>query len=189
MVNWLDIVLVIVLIACVIEGLKRGLARTGIGFIATIFGLFCGLWFYGVVGAYFTGIVSSREIANLIGFLLIFVVVVAIGAALSRLLERLFKLVHLTWLNRLMGGAFGFLRGVFVAAVIVLAIMAFSSKTPPNSVANSRVAPYVIDTARMLVNAAPNEVKNAFVNSYDRIKKIWADTLKNGIRRLPEQQN
>jgi hypothetical protein len=41
----------------------------------------------------------------------------------------------------------------------------------------------------MLVAAAPLEVKNAFINSYDRIKQIWADTLKNGIRTLPEQQN
>jgi hypothetical protein len=41
----------------------------------------------------------------------------------------------------------------------------------------------------MLVSAAPVEMKNAFVNSYDRIKQIWADTLKNGIPKLPEQQN
>jgi membrane protein required for colicin V production len=180
---------VIILAGCVFEGFAKGLARTGIGFIATVFGLFCGLWFYGIVGAYFTGLVNSREVTNLIGFVLIFAVIVLIGALLSRLLERFFKLAHLTWLNRLMGGVFGFLRGVFIAAVIVLAIMGFSTKTPPNSVANSRVAPYVIDTARMLVAAAPNEVKNAFVNSYDRIQKIWADTLKNGIHKLPEQQN
>jgi hypothetical protein len=41
----------------------------------------------------------------------------------------------------------------------------------------------------MLVATAPQEMKNAFVNSYDRIKQIWADTLKNGIRKLPEQHN
>jgi hypothetical protein len=41
----------------------------------------------------------------------------------------------------------------------------------------------------MLVSAAPRQVQDAFINSYDRIKKIWADALKNGIHKLPEQQN
>lgn len=187
--NWLDILLVVIILVCIIEGFKKGLARTGLGFVATIFGLFCGLWFYGVVGSFFSGLVHSKEIANLIGFLVIFLGIVLLGFLLSLLIERVIKMVHLGWLNRLLGGAFGFLRGVLVAAVIVLAMMAFSTKPPPQSVANSRVAPYVIDTARMLVAAAPLEMKNAFVNSYDRIKQIWADTLKHGIPKAPEQQN
>ncbi len=187
--NWLDILLAVIILGCIIEGLRKGLARTGLGFVATIFGLFCGLWFYGVAGAYFSGLVHSKEIANLIGFLVIFAAIVTVGFLLSLLIERLIKMAHLSWLNRVLGGAFGFLRGVLVSAVIVLAMMAFSEKPPPQSVANSKVAPYVIDTARMLVSAAPVEMKNAFVNSYDRIKQIWADTLKNGIPKLPEQQN
>jgi membrane protein required for colicin V production len=188
-VNWLDILLAVIIVGCIIEGFAKGLARTGLGFVATVLGLFCGLWFYGVVGAFFIGLVHSKELANLIGFLVIVAAIVFIGFLLSLLIEHLIKMASLGWLNRVLGGVFGFLRGVLVAAVIVLAMMAFSEKPPPQSVANSQVAPYVIDTARMLVAAAPQEMKNAFVNSYDRIKQIWADTLKHGIRKLPEQHN
>jgi membrane protein required for colicin V production len=188
-VNWLDILLGILVLGCIIEGFSKGLARTALGFAATIFGLFCGLWFYGTVGAYFKGLVGSQEIANLIGFLLIFAGIVGIGGLVGWLIHKLLKMAHLSWLNRLLGGAFGFLRGVLIAAAIVLGMMTFSKNPPPQSVENSRLAPYVVDTARMLVAAAPHEVQDAFINSYDRIKKIWADALKNGIRKIPEQQN
>lgn len=187
--NWLDILLGILILGCVIDGFSKGLARTLLGFVATILGLFCGLWFYGIVGVHLKGMVGSEEIANLIGFLLIFAGIVALGGLLGWLIHKLLKMAHLGWLNRLLGGAFGFLRGVLIAAVIVLGIMTFSKNPPPQSVEHSRLAPYVVDTARMLVSAAPRQVQDAFINSYDRIEKIWADALKNGIRKLPEQQN
>lgn len=185
--NWLDFVLALIIVCSVIAGFRKGLARAVFGFAATILGLFCALWFYGIPGAYFAGWFSSPQLANLIGFLVIFIGIAVIGALLGYLLERLMHLANLSWLNRLLGGAFGVLEGLLVAAIIVMAMLAFSAKLPPHSVANSRVAPYVIDSARVLVAAAPREVKDAFRNSYDRVKQIWADTLKHGIRKLPEQ--
>lgn len=186
--NWLDIVLVIVIGVSVVDGLAKGLARAGLGFAAVILGLFGGLWFYGTVGSYLADYVSSRRLANLIGFFVIFLGIVLIGALLGRLLEKLFRLAHLSWLDRLLGGAFGFLRGVLVAAVIVLAMMAFAPKPPPRAVAHSRVAPYVIDAARVMAAAAPYEVKEGFRQSYDKIKRFWSDAVKKGTRMLPEEE-
>jgi len=74
--------------------------------------------------------VGSEEIANLIGFLLNFAGIVALGGLVGWLIHKLLKMAHWAGLNRLLGGAFGFLRGVLIAAVIVLGIMTFS-KNPP----------------------------------------------------------
>lgn len=172
--NWLDIVFAIILIASVVGGLKKGLTRTVIGLAAVIVGLFCGLWFYGTVGALF-GSHIVRSWANVFGFLVIFVGVILLGSLLAALVGKLLKLVHLSWLDRLLGGAFGVLRGALVCAVIVAVMMAFSSKPPPGSVAHSRIAPYVMGTARMLVYAAPHEFREGFHRSYEKLRAFWED--------------
>ncbi|MGE5569129.1 MAG: CvpA family protein [Rhodospirillales bacterium] len=183
--NWLDIVLGILILISVVSGIKRGLARAAIGFGAVILGLFCALWFYGLLGAHLR-FAGSRNVANLIAFFVIFLGVVLTGSLIGFLVDRLLKLVRLSWLNRLLGGAFGLIRGALVGAVVVMALMAFWPS--PRPVAQSRLAPYVIETARVLVAAAPYEVKAAFRNSYARVKQIWAEALKRGVRRLPETE-
>jgi hypothetical protein len=66
--------------------------------------------------------------------------------------------------------------------------MAFSEKPPPSAVAHSRLAPYVVDTARVMAAVAPYDVKEGFRQSYEKVKEVWAETLKKGIRGLAEQE-
>jgi membrane protein required for colicin V production len=185
-VNWLDILLTIILIASVLEGLKKGLARTGIGFAAVIVGLLCGLWFYDEVGDFFTGMIHTRAVADAAGFLAIFIAAILLGALIGELIARLMKLVHLSWLDRVLGGAFGILRGALAGAILVLVLTAFSSHPPPASVANSRIAPYMMGTARILVYAAPREFQEAFRESSEKLRQLWSDVTNK--HEHPEQQ-
>ena len=73
--NWIDLLLMLVIGFSILSGLMAGFARVGVGFIATILGIFFGFWCYGIVAAYFLDYVSSRAIANLIGFFVIFIVI------------------------------------------------------------------------------------------------------------------
>ena len=156
------------------EGLKKGFARTSIGLISVIVGLLCGLWFYATVAGVL-GNHISKPLANVFGFLIIFVGVIVLGGLLGALIAKLLKMVHLSWLDRLMGGVFGVLRGALVCAVIVAVMMAFSTKPPPGSVARSRLAPYVMGTARIVVYAAPQEFREGFHRSYAKLRELWED--------------
>jgi membrane protein required for colicin V production len=184
--NWLDILLGIILIASVIEGFKKGLARTGLGFLAVIVGLVCGLWFYGAVGNAFAGFIHSRSLANLVGFLAIFIGAILLGGLVGALIAKLMKVAHLSWLDRVLGGAFGVLRGALVGAVILLVMTAFSPKPPPLPVAHSRIAPYVMNTARLIVYAAPREFREGFRDSYDKLRRFWADVTNH--KEHPDQE-
>jgi membrane protein required for colicin V production len=185
-VNWLDIVLAIVFALSVLGGLVKGFAKVGIGFLATVLALFCGLWFYGAVGYYFLPYVSHKGIANFIGFLVIFLLVVLLGALAGMLLSLLFRWAGLTWLDRLLGGAFGILRGFVFAVALVLALLAFTPNPPPRSVVESRVAPYIVDAAEICASLAPHEVKEGVRESYEKVKKIWSEVLEKAPPRLRE---
>ncbi|HBY62764.1 MAG TPA: hypothetical protein DEH78_23315 [Solibacterales bacterium] len=187
--NWLDIVLALILGASVFDGVMRGGARLGIGLASAVLAVVFGLWFYGSAASFFLEYVSSASVAYLLGFVIVFCGTLALGGMVGWGVAKFFKWAGLGWLDRLLGGAFGLVRGVVVGIALLLAIVAFAPKSPPQSVVASNVAPYVIDAASVLSNLAPRELKDGFAANYERIKKAWADTIKQGnARRLPTRE-
>jgi membrane protein required for colicin V production len=183
--SWVDVVLGVVLGGSVLSGLMAGFARAGVSFIATLTGIFAGFWCYGIAGDYVADYVVSRQLANLIGFFLIFIGVVLLGALAGRLLAMLFKWVGLSWFDRLLGGAFGLVRGMVIAVAIVTVLMACSPKPPPPALVNSRIMPYVLGAANILAVATPHEIKDAFYDAKDKVTKLWLErgTPNGGLKR------
>jgi membrane protein required for colicin V production len=186
-VNWLDIVLLLLLLGSVVTSFSAGLTREVVGLISMIAAIVLAIWFYGSAGGFLMPYVSSPAIANFLGFLLVFCGVLLAGSLIGHLLARFMKVAGLSFVDRLLGAGFGVLRGVLICVALVLALLAFTpGKTPPNSVVNSRVAPYVIDAARMFAAVAPHDLKEGFHKSYEQVKTVWGNALKKGIRQLPE---
>ena len=173
--NWVDILLLLVVGFSVISGLMAGFARVGVGFAATILGIFCGLWFYGIAGAYVLDYVSSRAIANLIGFFAIFVAILLVGAIVGRILAKFFKWVGLSWLDRLLGGAFGLVRGAFIMVALVTVLLAFAPSPPPRSIVDSKLMPYTATVSHILAALTPREIKEGFRETEERVQKIWSE--------------
>ena len=171
--NWLDILVFIIVACSVAAGFMAGFARVGVGLAATVLGIVFGFWFYGIAGEHVADYVASRPLANLFGFMLIFLGFILAGALLGRVLSKMFKWAGLSWFDRLLGGAFGFLRGIVAAAALVTVILAFAPAPPPASIVQSKTLPYMIDTSSVLAAITPHEVKDAFRTTKDKVKRIW----------------
>jgi membrane protein required for colicin V production len=162
---------------------SRGSRRFSVGFLR--------LWlqpeFWVTTGETPPPNVSSPGIANFCGFLIVFCGVLVLGAILGRVLGRLMRVAGLSFVDRLLGAGFGVVRGLLISIALVLALLAFTpGKSPPNAVVHSKVAPYVIDAARVCAAVAPHELKDGFRKSYEQVKTIWGNALKKGIRGLPD---
>jgi membrane protein required for colicin V production len=177
-VNLLDILLVIVVGASVVAGFMAGFARVGIGFIAAVSGLLFGFWFYGIPAAWIHRYVHSVTVSNLLGFFVVFWGFMAVGSLLAKLLAKLFKWTGLSWLDRLLGGAFGFVRGGLIAIAFIAVLLAFTPRPLPNWMVDSQVLPYAIDASNVCAALAPKAIKYAFRNSMAEIRKAWDDQLK-----------
>lgn len=185
--NWLDIVLLIVLVGSVVTSFSTGLAREVVGLVSMVAALVLAIWFYGSAGSILLPYVSSPGIAHFCGFLIVFVGVLVAGALIGRVLGRMMKAAGLSFVDRLLGAGFGVVRGLLISIAFVLALLAFTpGKSPPTAVVHSRVAPYVIDAARVCAAIAPRELKDGFRKSYEQVKSIWGSALKKGIRELPD---
>jgi membrane protein required for colicin V production len=177
--NLLDILLAVIIGISVATGFMAGFARVGIGFIATISGLLFGFWYYNVPAVWIREHwMMSVNAANMLGFLVVFAMFLSAGAMIGKLLSKLFKWTGLNWLNRLLGGAFGFVRGMLLAVICVAVIMAFTPKQLPNWMVGSEVLPYVVDASNLCSKLAPTAVKEAFRDSMFEIRKLWEEELR-----------
>ena len=104
-------------------------------------------------------------------------------------MTKLVKAAGLSWFDRFLGASFGLVRGLLLAIALVLAIVAFTpGDKAPRSVIRSRLAPYLIDASHVVATMAPRELREGFKKHYDRVKSIWDDALKKGVRTLPEAE-
>ncbi len=119
-------------------GFVAGFARVSIGFLAAILGVVFGFWFYGIPAGWVHRYLHSVAVSNLIGFLLVFWAILAIGALLAKVSSKLFKWTGLSWLDRLLGGPSVLVRGALIAVVMIAVLLAFTPKPMPNWMVNSQ---------------------------------------------------
>jgi membrane protein required for colicin V production len=177
--NLLDLLLVVIVGVSIATGFMAGFARVGVGFIASVSGLLFGFWYYSVPAAWIRDHwTMSASAANMLGFFVVFLAFLSAGAMIGKLLSKLFKWSGLNWLDRLLGGAFGLVRGALLAVITVAVIMAFTPKPLPTWMTGSEVLPYVLDASNLCSNLAPAAVKDAFRDSMFEIRKLWEEELR-----------
>jgi membrane protein required for colicin V production len=178
-VSFLDFLLAIIILSSVITGFMGGFARVGVGFCASVAGILFGFWFYGIPAAWFNTYLHADTASNLLGFLAIFFGFLVAGSLVGMLLAKFFRWTGLTWLDRLLGGAFGFVRGGLVAIAFVAVLLAFAPRPLPGWIVGSRMLPYVAGASNVVAALAPNAVTQAFRDTLGEIRKVWDEKLKN----------
>jgi membrane protein required for colicin V production len=179
--NWLDVVLLIILAASILTSFRKGLTREVIGLVSVLVAIALGIGLYGTAGSILLPYVSSPAIAHLAGFCIVFFSVLVLGALVSHILGRFLKVTGLSIIDHALGAGFGVVRGILIAVALIMAIMAFSpGNRPPQSVVESRTAPYVVDAARVVAAAAPHDLKEGFRKTYSEVKTIWGKAIRTG---------
>jgi len=181
--NLLDLLLAVIVGGSVIAGFMTGFTKTALGMIATVAGVILGFWFYDVPSTWFVGMVGVKTVADLFGFLTVFLVVLAAGALLGRFISGLFKLVGLSFLDRLAGAAFGLARGAFAAAAATAVLVAATPRPVPNWMKGSTLLPYAIGASDLASSLAPKVLKDAVSESIGEIKQAWSDEVEKAKRK------
>jgi membrane protein required for colicin V production len=185
--NLLDIVLAIIVGLSVLAGLREGFARSGVGFVASLVGIFAGFWYAREVGSHLMRFTSSPMLANFFGFFIVFGACILAGAIIGLMLATMFRWVGLSWLDRLVGGLFGFARGVLVAVAMLTVYLACAPSSLPRAVTHSRFAPYLLDASSVMATLIPSQLRDAFHTTTARVRRSWEEHLKSG-RSEPDEE-
>ncbi|MBN2264385.1 MAG: CvpA family protein [Candidatus Aminicenantes bacterium] len=166
--NWLDFVLLAILVVTAVVGVFKGFVKQVLGLAAVVAGLILAVVYYEQTGAALMAFVKNRLVSNFLGFLLIFVLVLVAGGILGHLLTKA-MIGPLALANRLLGAAFGFLKAVLICGIIVFALVSFEVLTP--AVEPSVLAPACLGVTRAVINMVPRDLRDQFNESYKRIRE------------------
>lgn len=171
--NWtfLDFLFIVIVVVSMAFAVTKGLAREIISLVALLGGFFLSVFLYKDVGANFASFTKTEAIANCLGFLCVFLGSIALGALAAFLVNRFLKATSLEWLDRVLGGLYGLIRGWAIASIIVLAVIAFPLRE--NMVSNSALAPFLLAGARAASLAVPGELKEKFREEYRKLLDAW----------------
>jgi membrane protein required for colicin V production len=159
----LDIILAIVLLVTLALGLIKGLVRQAIGLVAVIAGLILAAKYYPRAGAFVHKVVSNAVVADFVGFLAVFAVVITAGWLVGLLVSKLMK-GPLNFLDHVLGGIFGLIKGVLICGVIVFALLVFEVRR--DALAGSKLAPLCFHVTRTVVRLIPGDLKAKFKTAY-----------------------
>lgn len=166
-VDWAIIVAVVLSMAL---AAKEGFFYEVVSLAGVVVGYLLAAWEYGRVAGWFTPFTRAQWVAEIGAFLLIFIAVVGVAGIVGRITRWALKEVGLRWFDRLLGAAFGLLRGVLVIAVLVLALASFTPGT--RLLAGSTLSPYFLAVARAATWVAPAAVRARFRQGMDGLHNI-----------------
>jgi len=167
----LDWLLVAILVYSIAISWFKGFIREVLGLITILAAVLLAAWFYRGVGDRFKDVVRTENIALFLGFSLIFLATFLVGFFAIWIIARFVKFAKLQWADRLLGAAFGFIRGWTISAVILLALTAFEIQT--ERLKNSELAPYFLPGSRVIAVMTPYEMKAKFLVGYRALERWW----------------
>ena len=151
--NLLDAICLLLIIGFSFWGLIRGLVREAFSLGGIILGVFLGLSFNAGFGGFLSPLLGIEEdMGQIIAFIIIFLLVSLLVSWLGLLVKKAIKFVLLGWLDRLLGLAFGFIKGVLIASVVCFLLVALPIPNVDKTVEESKVGPLVIGVAPATYN-------------------------------------
>jgi membrane protein required for colicin V production len=173
--NWLDLTIGGILALSFLTALRNGMTREVVRIVALVFGLVAAMWGYERVAAeYLAPYIGDAQWSRFAAFAAIVLACLTAGAVVAALLAKLWGLTGLRWVDRLLGGAFGLVRGGVVATALVLAVVAFAPVGGAEAtVAESQLAPLVLHSARAASWVAPASLQNAYSEGFERVRAAW----------------
>lgn len=143
-----------------------------------VLGYILAAWEYWRLAPWYMQYVKSQAAANVAAFLTIFVFVCVLAGVVGKVTRWAMKEVGLGWADRLLGGAFGLVRGVVIVSVGVLALATFYPDS--GMFQGSQLGKYFLVTARAASWAAPSDVRQMFRDGATSLRKAGMEVGANG---------
>ncbi|HZK40239.1 MAG TPA: CvpA family protein [Atribacterota bacterium] len=122
-INLIDVSIMIIILLNMIIGIRRGIIRGIINLIGVISAIFLAIFWFKEVGEYISSHSQiSGEVANILGFTIIFLVVYLIARIIEIFLKKILSLLFVSWIDGLGGALFGLIKGSLIVGILLVVI-------------------------------------------------------------------
>ncbi|AZQ43065.1 CvpA family protein [Nonlabens ponticola] len=153
--NWLDIVLLILLLIGFWRGFLNGFFVELTSLIALVAAIYGSIYFSNYAGDWLMSNTDwSESTITIASFIITFVVIILVITYVGKLITKLVKTAQLNFLNKIAGGAFGLVKLAFIASVILMFVNTAAGEfdiIDPETKESSMVYEYVEPVAPYLL--------------------------------------
>lgn len=170
--NWLDITIAAIIALFTLAGFARGLVSQIFSIAALLGGLVIGFIFYDVLGDVFIRerLVENESVANVGGFIVLAFAAYVIIQTAGWITTRLIGTLHLSWLNRICGGAVGAVMGAVTAFLLSSCLSLFYPQQDP-TFKRSALLPYLNEASLLAKDALPEDFEKSFNGARDLVRE------------------
>ncbi len=127
--NQVDIVILLIMVLSSLFGLWRGLIREVLSLLTLVSALLVSRVYSEPFAGLMLGMIENDAIRYATAFALLFAVVMMLGTFLNFLMSKLLTITGLKLANRLLGAAFGVVRGIIIVLFILFISGMFVAET------------------------------------------------------------
>lgn len=170
--NWIDAVIVIILILSMITGFINGFVKEVASLAALVLGIWGAIRFSTfTAGKLYDYFDMTGQYVGIIAFLITFGIIVVVIHFIGIIADKLITSISLGFINRLLGIAFGLIKTVLIMSVFFVILNVIDSKRsflPREKIEQSIFYNPISDIAPALF---PIIGEGSFNKSFDRFKK------------------
>ncbi len=153
-----DWVILVILLLSAFHAARRGIFVETFSLAGIVVGVGAASWNYTRLQPFFAEGVRSQALAASAAFLAIALAVMVVAGLVGRVIRWSMRSIGLGWADRLLGAAFGLVKGGVLVTLGVMLLVAF---WPGSTVlAGSRLGPYFVAAARESALGTPAALEN-----------------------------
>ena len=163
--NWVDIVIIVVIVLSGIAGLRQGIIRTAFGIAGLIGGIVLAGRYYGELAALLFP--AGATWANIAAYAIILLATLLVAGVIGWLVAKLVHFAALGWLDRLVGFIFGIVMGGLLCAAVLAILLKYYPSTGA-TISQSVIAKFLVEEFPLLLALLPKEfdpIRNFFITS------------------------
>jgi membrane protein required for colicin V production len=168
----LDWIIIAILAVSIVLAASQGFMFEVFSLAGAVVGYLLAAWEYKRAAVWFLPYVKNDWAAEAAGFIVIFLAVVVLAGIIGRIARWAVHGVGLRWFDRLLGGAFGLLRGALVVMVMVMAMASFGPGS--RMLSDSSLGQYFLVLGRGAMWASPYEFRDKFRQGLKAIEDLRA---------------
>nr|HDN00338.1 CvpA family protein [Deltaproteobacteria bacterium] len=169
--NWLDIFLGGMLVFFIGRSLWTGFSRS----LASLLGLIFGFWVashrFPSISFKLSAWIQDEMWRSFVSFILIFLVVYLIFFISGIIVQRMFKILNLGWVDRLLGAGVGLAKGLVLAGAIVFMLTIFLESNNP-LLRKSCLYPALSRVAQVMGSMVPGDLKGRFMWKWRKFHSV-----------------
>lgn len=167
--QWVDLIIIAIIALSVLTGLFRGFVKELVALCVWVLAIWLGMHYSQELDPWLKSYIQEQSARTSVAFIIILFATLFAGGVVNALLSFILKKSGLSGTDRTLGMGFGFLRGVFIVALLMITVKMTS--LPYDSYAKSSVLYSRFDpVVALLYSHVPEFIKK--MQSVDKTEHI-----------------